>query len=437
MSDRIDLHIVDMHGNLRGKWLPATQLDKLLAGQVRLPLSTQSQDIWGDDNDSLTGMALSLGDPDGACIPEPDTLRVQPWNPATRQVLASLHSLDGTPSFCDPRHRLASVIERFTARGLRPVAAFELEFYLLDSQSRDTARPRPPAELAIAGRPKALQLYDPRAMDRMEPVLDRIHSYAASLDIPADATLSEFGPGQFEINLAHRTDALRAADDAVLFKRVIDRAAMHDGLLATFMAKPYTEHSGSGMHVHVSVIDEAGNNIFDAGEGEPRMLQCAVKGLLDTLLDVQLLLAPNGNSYRRLQPESYAPVRLDWGIDHRGAAIRLPEISGAGARLEHRVAGADANPYLVLAAVLGGILKGLDAGESVDTPALDAGDTPAAPELHHDWLGCCERFLDSPFVASLLGEPYQRVFGATKRHEALWFNRRVSDTDWSVYLPRI
>ena len=437
MSDRIDLHIVDMHGNLRGKWLPAAQIDKLLAGQVRLPLSTQSQDIWGDDNDDLTGMALSVGDPDGLCVPEPDTLRIQPWNPSARQVLASLHTLDGTPSFCDPRQLLTTVIERFAERGLRPVAAFELEFYLLDNQSRDSARPRPPAELAIAGRPKNLQLYDPRAMDRMEPVLDRIHDYAAAMDIPAEATLSEFGPGQFEINLAHRDNALYAADDATLFKRVVDRAAMHDGLLASFMAKPYTEHSGSGMHVHVSVLDEAGRNIFNAGHGEPRTLQQAVRGLLDTLLDCQLLFAPNGNSYRRLQPESYAPVHLDWGIDHRGAAIRLPEISGPGARLEHRVAGADANPYLVLAAVLGGILKGLDEGKPVATPALDDPAAPQAPALHHDWLGCCERFLGSNFIASLLGERYRQVFGATKRHEALWFNRTVSNIDWSLYLPRL
>jgi len=472
----IDAMVVDWHGCLRSKRLPLSQRDKLADGKVRLPLSTQAQDIGNDDRDELTGLALSIGDPDGVYVIEPRTYRRQPWNQGRGlQVLASLHGDDGQPSDFDSRAILRRQIARFAERGWRVVVAVELEFYLLDRSTRDSGRPTVPACLNIAGEAADIQLCEPRVMDRVDPFLARIHRYAEALELPAETMLAEIGPGQFEINLAHRADPLHAVDDAVLFQRAVDRAAFDEGFIATFMALPYTGHPGNGQHVHLSIIDAEGNNIFDASprpNSPPALshdssastipsaissstttpspassapsssapspqLTHAVAGLLDKLEETQLLFAPNGNSYRRLQPGEFAPCRADWGHDHRGVAIRLPETVGPGARLEHRVAGADANPYLVVAAIMAGVLQGLDNGRA---PAIDPrlpGETPAARHLHHDWVAAIGDAEASPFLRDLLGERFLDAFVTIKRHEASWFNRQVTETDWRVCLPRV
>ena len=433
----VDLLVVDWHGRLRTKRLPAAHRAKLGAGEVRLPLSTQAQDAHGDDRDEITGLALSIGDPDGRCVLAPGTLVRKPWDETGAQALASLHALDGEPSAFDSRALLARQVARLAERGWRAVVAIELEFYLLDGETRASGRPSVPRELLVAGPDDAaLQLYEPRAIDRVEGVLARIVDYAHGLGAPAEATIAEFGPGQFEINLAHRDDALRAADEAVLLRRAIDRAAFDEGLLATFMAKPYTEHGGSGQHVHASLLDADDRPVLDAGDGQPVRLRHAVAGLLGTLEEAQLLFAPHGNSYRRLQPASFAPCRLDWGLDHRGVAVRVPETRGAGARVEHRVAGADANPYLVLAAVLGGLLAGLERAREPDRPPLGPNERPSAPPLTHDWLTAIERAEGSSFVRELLGERFLKPYVAIKRAEARAFNRRVTEADWRASLSR-
>ncbi len=435
-QQHIDVMIVDMQGNLRGKWIPVADIDKVKQGQVRLPVSTHVQDIWGDDNDELTAMGPTQGDPDGLCIPALHTLKNVPWSKGCMQVLCSSTDMQGQPMFCDPRTVLAKVLERYTARGLKPVVALELEFYLLSAQSRTSGVPTPPEQIKIAGEVKPFQVYDVRVMDRIESTLNLIHEYADALDIPAQASLSEIGPGQFEINLQHRDDAIQAADDAVLFKRLIDRAAMATEMNCTFMAKPYTESCGSGLHVHISLLNEQQANVFDQNRNDSSLL-FAVNGLLETLKDCQALLAPHGNSYKRLQADGFAPVQLSWGYDHRGVAIRIPETHGNAARLEHRVAGADANPYLVLAAILTGILEGIDKAALPASNALQAGETSSADYLHHDWLSAVRQFEQAEFIKRTLGERYQSVFANVKSHEALITNKTVGALDWQTYLSRL
>ncbi len=435
-EQHIDVMVVDMQGNLRGKWIPIDQQSKVLDGQVRLPVSTQVQDIWGDDNDNLTGMGPDAGDPDGLCVPINAQLIETPWNPGSQQILCSMQSVAGENMFCDPRSILANVLEKFTVRGLTPVVAVELEFYLLDTPSVVAGVPAPPPHINIAGQIKPYQVYDMRVMDRAEPTLKLIHEYAKALNIPSDASLAEIGPGQFEINLMHCDNAVQAADEAVLFKRVVDRAAIDSNMTATFMAKPYTEHTGNGLHVHVSLLDNEGNNIFDQANNENNLVWAA-NGLLETMKDAQGILAPHGNSYKRLQPDSFAPVQMSWGHDHRGVAVRLPETHGKAARLEHRVAGADANPYLALAAILSGILHGLDKGAKPKLPALSPGETSSAEFLHHDWLNAVNQFSESEFIKHTVGEKYQRLFANVKRFEAITINKTVDQLDWLTYLPRL
>lgn len=432
---RLDVLIVDWQGGLRGKRLPGHFRQKILAGEARMPLSTQAMDIWGDDCDDITHLGLSAGDPDGFCVPGNNRLHLQPWNPGNQQILCSLHKADGAPSDFDVRAILQKQVDKLRARNLHPVVAVELEFYLLDGTTRHTGRPAIPSQLNVSGKPQHLQLYDMRAMDRMETLLARIQSFAADMDIPAEAQLAEYGPGQFEINLKHQSDPVAAADHAVLFKQLVDRAANELGLLATFMAKPYSEHGGSGQHVHVSLLDENGHNVFSHAGADN--LQYAIAGTLEHLEATHLLFAPHANSYRRLQPDSFAPVRIDWGYDHRGVAVRIPEPDGKAARIEHRVAGADANPYLVLSAVIGAIGHGLEAGKAPDTKPLLPGQPPTARWLTHDWLTAIDNFAQSDWACELLGKSFHTTYTAIKRHEAQTINRRVTDIELDTYLSRV
>lgn len=443
----IDALLVDMQGRLRSKRLPASQRSKLLDGQTRMPLSTLSQDIFGEDRDALTGIGLADGDPDGVCVAAPHTLAVQPWNRSVEQVIVSLHDRDGAPSPFDPRALLQRQCDMLGALGYRATVAIELEFYVFDGATRDTGVPQVPRQLSIAGAPNPLQLSDVRVMDRIEPLLERIHTWAAELDVPTEATLAEFGPGQFEINLRHRSDPLRAADDAVLLRRIVDRAALHEGLVASFMAKPYTEHGGCGQHVHMSLQDERGNAVFDAASATQTVdvhgvtlaspLAHSLARLLDTLPDAQLIFAPHGNSYRRLQPDSFAPHRIDWAVEHRGVAIRLPDTQGANARFEHRVPGSDACGHLVLSALLAACRQGLASAQLPSSAPLLPGEVPCAEALSHDWLLAVDRFARSDAMRDAYGERFVEVFAAIKRAEALEFQRQVGSIDWQIWLPRV
>ena len=437
-NPRIELLLVGMNGDLRGKQIPLDAQKKIWAGEVRLPSSTQSLDVWGDDNDDITGLSLSVGDPDGNCIPDKRSLAPMPWAPeGSMQVLATMHEFDGTPSFMDPRAILASVLKRYEERGLTPVVATELEFYVVEPNWRETGRPSPPTNLTYRGEPNGFQLYDMTAVDALDDYLQTVRAYARAQGLPADATTAEFGPGQFEINLLHRPDALAAADDCIYLKRIVEQAARKHGLKSTCMAKPYSDHAGSGLHVHASVIDKDGRNILDAKGDDPRRLKSLCAGLLQTMRDTQLVFAPFANSYRRFQPGSFAPVDLTWGYGHRGTAVRIPDLNGPAARIEHRVAGADANPYLLLAAILGGMLLGIDS-------ELDPGEetTPShmprhTTQLTHDFLTAVDAFRVSPFIADIFGERYQKLYGDTKRKEATTYLRTVSDFDYRTYLPRL
>jgi glutamine synthetase len=435
---RIEILLVDMNGRLRGKQIPLEAEKKVWSGAVRLPASTQSLDIWGDDNDDLTGISLTLGDPDGAVMPDKRSHVPMPWAPpGSSQVLATMHTLSGERHFCDPRAKLAAMLERFAEKGLTPVVATELEFYVMDGASRETGVPMPPSILTCKGQPNGFQLYEMDAVDSMQPYLDLVRAYCHQMDLPADATTAEFGAGQYEINLNHRPDAMAAADDCIYLKRVVEQAARKFGFKSTCMAKPYSDQAGSGLHVHASLIDKDGRNVLDAKGGDPVLLKSVTAGMLKTMREAQLIFAPFANSYRRFQPGSFAPDIIDWGYGNRGTAIRIPEKDGPGARVEHRVAGADANPYFLLTAILGGMLLGLEETLDPGPVAVPGAQRDTGERLTHDFLTAVEAFAASDFIGDILGTPYQKLYADTKRKEALAFMRTVSDFDYRTYLPRI
>ena len=269
-------------------------------------------------------------------------------------------------------------------------------------------------------------------------MLEEIKEAARQQGLPTDTLIAEYGPGQFEINFHHTDDVLAAADTALLFRRLVRMVASKHGYEATFMAKPYAQHPGNGMHAHVSLVDEAGTNVLAAetpGDlADP--MRHAIAGTLATMRDLQAIFAPHLNSYRRLQPKSFAPSAPEWGFDHRAAAIRLPETSGKAARLEHRISGADVNPYLALAAILGGILYGLEHQPDLQLQ-IDHPDAKPQPLLTHDWSTAVERFAESEVAADVFGQAFRDLYAIVRREEIAELTTVISPVEYSAYLSRL
>jgi glutamine synthetase len=208
------------------------------------------------------------------------------------------------------------------------------------------------------------------------------------------------------------------------------------GLEATFMAKPYAENPGNGMHAHVSCLDQGGANVFSADEGVGPVLGHAIAGVLATMPDLQAIFAPHLNSYRRFQPMSFAPCAPDWALDNRAAGVRVPETHGMAARLEHRIAGADVNPYLALGAILGGMLWGVD-HETPLPPPCDSPDYAPPERLTADWVTAVERFAASGIAADIFGARYRDAYAAVRRDEIAKLTTQITRLEYRTYLTRL
>lgn len=432
--ERLELLLCDINAVLRGKWLPGDQADKLAQGKVRLPLSTYAPNIMGVEVEE-TGLGIVAGDPDGEIVPVAGTLKPVPWEKTpTAQVLVEMLDESGEISDLSPRHQLTKVLDQFKQKGWRPVAAAELEFYITQTRTSPDSPPQPPIDSPEA------QNYDMESLSRYQELLDEILHASEQQGLATDTLIAEYGPGQFEVNFHHTVDILKAADTALLFRRIVRNVVARHGFEATFMAKPYRDYPGNGMHLHVSVIDEQDKNIFDPKEGAAQTLapslENAVAGLLQTMREMQAIFSPHLNSLRRFGPNSFAPTSPEWGYDHRGAAVRIPESSGPGARLEHRISGADVNPYLAIAAILGGMLWGFS--EQADLPpSLEASASSNAKPLASDWAETIDRFAQSSFAKSLFGKTYHHVFTQVKINEIAEISTQISAAEYRYYLSRL
>ncbi|WP_172299947.1 glutamine synthetase family protein [Pseudoruegeria sp. HB172150] len=431
--DRIELLLPDINAIHRGKWLPGNDAKKLVSGAVRLPLSTYAPNIMGEDIPE-TGLGLAIGDPDGIMMPVPGTLKPVPWADGhVAQVQCEMGEDGETISDLSTRGKLAAMVDRFAARGLKPVIASELEFYLLTPRETPEEAPCPPPHAPEA------QNYELNVLDRTQEILTEIQQACAIQGLATDSLIAEYGPGQYEINFHHTDDVLEAADTAVLFRRLVRGVVQRHDMEATFMAKPYAEHPGNGMHVHVSVADESGNIFRHGGDGCGGIadtLGFAVAGVLETMAESQAVLAPHMNSFRRFAPGSFSPNLPDWGIDHRGAAIRLPDTEGPAARLEHRIGGADCNPYLAITAILGGVLYGLDRKLPPPLPIEDPNWEEPAP-LGHDWRHAVDAFAASAFIRDIFGESFQHIYATLKYDEIAKLTSEITTAEYRVYLGRL
>ncbi len=435
--DRIELMLCDMNAILRGKWLPGDDADKLAKGAVRLPLSTYAPNILGEEVEA-SGLGIIVGDPDGHIVPVAGTLKPVPWanigGGTTKVAQVQVEMIDpdtGALSDLSPRQKLADMVAKFHAKGWHPVLATELEFYLFKPRANETDGPTPPDRSPTA------QNYDLEVLERTQGILDDILSASAAQGLATDTLICEYGPGQFEINFHHTDDVMHAADTAVWFRRLVRGVARAHGMEASFMAKPYADYPGNGMHVHASVVDDGGKNIFDhQGDGPSDVLLNAVGGTLDTMRDLQAVFAPHMNSYRRFKPMSFAPSAPDWGLDNRAAGVRIPETNGPAARMEHRIAGADVNPYLAITAILGGMLHGLETGASVPLPLDDPKAVPA-DSLSDDWRQTVDRFSTSKIARALFGDRYVDIHTAVRHDEITQLTREISQVEYRAYLGRL
>ena len=432
----LEAFVVDVNGIARGKWVPAERIPEVMQKGVALPRSVYALDVWGCDVPEA-GLAVGTGDPDGICMPVDGTLLPVTWlTRPTTQVLLRMLQQDGTPFYADPRQVLARVAGRVAATGLTPVMATELEFYIIDRRRTPRDPVSPPSSHEGRWNGWQTQVLSIAELHSFEPLLADIFHACERQNLPADTVVRENGPGQYEVNLNHVADPLQAADHAFLLKRIVKGVARQHGLDATFMAKPYGNLAGSGMHVHMSMLDAAGRNIMaEAGGAPTERLHHVVGGMLATLPDCMLLLAPHANSYRRLIPGGHAPTNVTWGLDNRSAAIRVIT-AGQATRVEHRVAGADCNPYLAVAGILAGALHGLT-HRIAPAPPIDGEQREGHPTLPVNWDDAIDAFDASAVMGDHLGADYQDLFSACKRQEQAEFRRRVTDVEYDAYLQSV
>lgn len=431
--------IADMNGILRGKRIGASDFAKAFKNGMNMCAATAILDTLGNTFDTIP-FGLRDGDPDGKAMAVAGSLAPVPWaTHPTAQVLLEMTNLDGSPNQNDPRNVLRHALQPLTDLGLKPVLATELEFYLVehDGNRYQPRMPRiPGSDLPQSGMQYSI-LEDLYEVDDFLTDLDAI---CTAQNIPAGAVVSEFSPGQLEVNLHHVDDAVLACDHAVLLKRAVKAAAARNGLAATFMAKPFMETAGSGLHIHISVLDEEGNNIF-AGESTDGpwsdQLRHAIGGLGEAMFESMAIFAPNANSYRRHSPGNFVPASPDWGPNHRGVAMRIPLASAANTRVEHRVAGADANPYLVVAAILAGIHHGITS-QSEPRPM-----TPERAELKYEvtvpsrWPTALDAFDAGEILPGYLGKDYHELYLMCRSEEETNYNAEIPDRDFDWYLRAV
>jgi len=412
----LETFIVDVNGHALGKRIPIAQGRRTFESGISFSACAPILDCQGRGHDPA-GIGGSDGDPDGTALPLADNLCRVPWAKApTAQVMCEMRRFDTrAPLWFDPRVILQRVISECAAQGIRAVVACELEFYLVDrgrteqgklklaANSRTRAAPRRPMNLSL------------ECLEDSADFLSQVVTAAKAQSIPLAGSVAEYGLGQYEVNLRHVPDPLLAADHAVLLKRLVRGIARTNGIDATFMAKPFLDQPGSGLHVHISLIDEEGGSRFSAPGGD-ELLQEAVAGMQVLMFDSIALFAPNFNSHRRFMGP-FVPTAATWGYNNRTVAMRIPAAGGPDLRIEHRVAGADASPHLVVAAILAGVLHGITNRLRPSAPTYGCAQGGQDPVFPAGLLNALERMERSDVLSQYIPKPYIEAYAQLKRGE--------------------
>lgn len=435
----------DTHGIMRGKRVPVGQLERLI--EHGMPMC----DVFWVTNVDESGLIQRPADhsgyfpterngyPDILAIPDLTTLRHVPWHDATALMICDFHRQDRAPVPISPRTVLQNVVERARDMGLQPLCGLEFEFYVL----RETS------ESLLARRPAELEPYQARPStygvvmgSRIEPLGRLIRESALAYDLPVETCNPETGPGQFEITLRYGP-ALKAADDAFLFKTAVKELAQQQGLMATFMAKPRADWAGNSCHVHLSLTDQHGKPVFfdpGAEHGISSTMRHFVGGTLAAMSGLTSIMAPTVNSYSRFTPYSWAATTATWGIDNRTTGLRAVCEGETGTRIEHRQAGGDVNPYLATAAVLAGGLHGIE--HEIEPPDVSDADAYAlgpdtVPKLPTSLADATEQLAGSRTAREWLGDDFVGHYVEMKREECEARRRAVTDWEIARYLEAL
>ncbi|MGF1476065.1 MAG: glutamine synthetase family protein [Geminicoccaceae bacterium] len=430
----VECLVPDLTGIARGKILPDERfLTGAVDGSLRLPESVFTQTVTGDypSDDKLV---IDPVNRDVRLRPDPSSIRLVPWyDEPTAQVICDCHDHQGEPLDIASRQVLRRVLTAYEEQGWQPVVAPEVEFFLTKIND-DPDYPLEPPIGRSRRQETGRQSYGIEAANEFDPIFEDVYDWCERQEIDIDTLSHEAGVAQMEINF-HHGDPLALADQAFLFKRTLRQAALKHGIYATFMAKPMEREPGSSMHIHQSVFDSVtGDNLFAEPNGDYSALFLAYIGGLQThLLAAMPLLAPNVNSYRRLRRDSEAPINNHWGWENRTVGLRVPESDRQSRRVENRVAGADANPYLAIAASLAcgylGMVDRLEPSAPLKDSAYTRGHN--LPRQMSDGLAALEksmplrRILGDRFVQVVLGvresehDAYQRVISSWEREHLL------------------
>jgi len=427
----VECLFADVTGYPRGKLMPAASF---AAGtELRICQAIPMQCVTGAYSDDPV---FPDTDPDVRLVPDLATLRRSPWASVPR-YLAVHDAVEMDGSLCEfaPRSVLKNVVERYAAAGLAPVVAPEIEFYLTAAMT-DPAQPLA-SPTGKGGRPEVGQsAFSLNALNELAPFWDAFHAAIDSLGIRADTWLHEVGENQYEINLLHG-DPVAVADQAFLFKTAAREIALQHGLNAVFMAKPIAGQAGSSMHLHQSVVDAQGRNVFSNADGSAsEAFLHFIGGLQAYTPDLMLVYAPTVNSYRRYVAGSQAPTNVQWGYDNRTAGLRVPVSGPAARRVENRLAGADANPYLAMAATLAAGLAGLQE-KIAPTDAVVGNGYAHARGLPRTFDAAHAQMAGSAHAPRLLGERFVRGFLAVKALEHDHYLNEISAWERRYLLPQV
>ncbi len=422
----IECLVPDLTGVARGKILPREKFTAERA--MRLPEAVLGVTVTGESPEDHEGYDNVFGftDRDMVLIPDPTTVRLVPWaTDPTAQVIMDCFFHDGTAVDFAPRNVLRRVTDLYKTMGWKPIVAPELEFYLL-ARNVDPNQPLVPP-IGRSGRAEtSRQLYSIDAVNEFDPLFEDIYDYCDTMGLELDTLIHEFGAGQMEINFLH-DEPMILADKVFFFKRTLREAALRHNMYATFMAKPMTNEPGSAMHIHQSVLDvKTGQNIFSNADGtESQLFLHYIAGLQKYLPAAMAILAPYVNSYRRVVRHGAAPINIEWGYDNRTVGIRVPLSGQENRRVENRVIGADANPYLAMAVTLAcgylGIVEKLQPGAITTGSAYDADyQLPRG-------LSEALKLLDAATpLHDILGKRFVDVYVAVKETEHDEFMRVIS-----------
>ncbi|HHW34298.1 MAG TPA: glutamine synthetase family protein [Paracoccus solventivorans] len=418
--DEVECIVPDIAGVARGKAMPASKFAR--QESFFLPNSIFLQTITGEWADNPSG---AFTEPDMVLVPDFETVSAAPWTAdVTLQVIHDVLDQQGKPVPVAPRNVLKRIVALYAERGWRPIVAPEMEFFLV-ARNIDPNQPIQPPMGRSGRRAAAKQAYSLSAVDEYGKVIDDIYDFAEAQGFEIDGILQEGGAGQVEINLAHG-DPVRLADEIFYFKRLIREAALRHDCFATFMAKPIEGEPGSAMHIHHSVVDASGRNIFSDEQGrETPAFMHFIAGMQAHLPAAIALLAPYVNSYRRYVPDFAAPINLEWGRDNRTTGLRVPISGPVARRVENRLAGMDCNPYLGLAASLATGYLGLIQHDSPRAECL--GDAyMSEDELPTNLGDALDLMVESDPMREVLGSEFVDVYESVKRNEYKEFLQVIS-----------